>query len=210
MHGGPRGTDKPLPEHGGATSLLRTMTRRSRPSATPTPSGKAHFDLPGGSYVLTFFFNGKPMSSQPFDLTKGGMALAVGLAWDTTAHLEAVFDLGDLGSDASTPRTLFARTLGKGGEADVYQSLPFHVVPDRGIVVTILVAPHVVFSFRMVSEVDDTQLAVRGLFDIENLTWAPYKEPDGVVIPAPQHFRGGTVAENEAQIVTVDPGVGSS
>ena len=123
---------------------------------------------------------------------------------DLIPHLEAVFQL-----DAHSPRTLYARTLGKGGETDIYRSMPFHVVPDRGVTASILVAPHVVFSFRMLSEVDDTQLAVRGLFDLENLTWAPYKDsPDGLVVPLPRHFKGAIVGDNEQQIASVDAAVG--
>nr|HEX4314234.1 hypothetical protein [Kofleriaceae bacterium] len=203
IHGGPKGEDKPLPN---VTLQVQAAGDDKAPPTTGSTDdkGHAHFELAAGSYTVTVVFNDKPMTSQPFDLTKGGTDLAVGLSWDATPRLIADFDVAP-----KDGQTLYARTLGKGGDTDVYRSLPFHVVADRGTTASILVAPHVVFNFRMVSEVDDTQLAVRGLFDVENLTWAPFRgSPDGLVIPLPKHFKGAVVTENEQQIASVDANEG--
>lgn len=206
VHGGPRGTDQPMKDIEVRVSKASENPDAEAPIATSktNESGKAHFDLGPGQYQVTLIIGNAPRTSQPFDLSKAGSEFSIKAQWDAFQRLQAVFDVAP-----QAHQTLFARTLGKGGKDDIYRSLPFQPVTDRGTTVSILIAPHVLFHFRMVSEVEDNLLAVRGLFEIENATWAPYKATaDGLVIPLPKHFKGALVAENEAQIASVDANAG--
>lgn len=151
--------------------------------------------------VAVFTINGKEMSSQPLDLTKNGMALDVTVRWPSQGKPEVAFDL--------VPRqgqVVYAETSLHG---QVYRTLPFQPVPERGTRVTLLVFPRLLFKFSWTSHADDEYLAVQGRFTLTNYSYMPYVGgPDGLVVPLPKGFVGGILAPEDQGDIAVAPGEG--
>jgi hypothetical protein len=100
----------------------------------------------------------------------------------------------------------FAETIMHG---QLYRSLPFQPVPDRGTKASIFIYPRVLFTFSLTSRIDDKYLAVNGRFEVSNNAWAPYKAgPDGLLVPLPKGFSGGLVADKDQADVAIAPGEG--
>jgi hypothetical protein len=150
-----------------------------------------------------FMVNGKPLLSQPFDLTKNGGKLVVHAQWEDTGRPQATFDLGD---QATTGRTVYAEAEFRNNH---YRSMPFELLADRGSKIAVYVFPRVLFRFQLHSVVDDNLLAVQGKFTVMNYSWAPYRAtPDGMLIPLPKHFKGGVVFDPDQNEVSVAQGEG--
>jgi hypothetical protein len=200
IHGGPNTTDKPMA--GVQVALVpEGQTDASNATAAATDdAGKAHFQVPPGRYQAQIVIQGRPMTSPAIDLTAHGAALQIGVHWQTIDRLQAMFDV-----PVVPDQVLYARTYGKNGQDDVHRSPPFQLVPERGTTASVLIGPPLIVQFNMVSEVEDNLLAVQGEWALRNLTWAPYRAgPDGLVVALPKHFKGGIVAERDAQIAAVD------
>ena len=151
--------------------------------------------------VATITVNGKPLSTKPFDLAKQGGSIVVEAHWDAEGKPEAMFDL--------VPRlgqVVYAETVMHG---NMYRSIPFQPVADRGTRATLFIFPRILFSFSLTSRIDDEYLAVNGRFEISNNSWAPYlASADGLIVPLPHGFTGGLVADKDQQMASVEPKVG--
>lgn len=91
----------------------------------------------------------------------------------------------------------------------LYRSMPFQPIPDKGTRASIFIYPRVLFTFSLTSRIDDKYLAVNGRFEVSNNAWAPYVGgPDGLLIPLPKRFIGGLVAEKDQADVALLPGEG--
>jgi hypothetical protein len=117
---------------------------------------------------------------------------------EASNKVEANFDL--------VPRpgqVVFAETSMHG---QLYRTLPFQPVTDRGSRATLFIFPRLLFTFSMTSRLDDEYLAVNGRFELSNNSWVPYKGgPDGVLVPMPKGFTGGIVAEMDQADVAIEP-----
>ena len=200
VHGGSQ-SDEPL--MGVKVRLVKGPNAEPLTEDTPTNgSGSVELQADVGEPVIAVFtINGKEMSSQPLDLTKTGLALDVTVRWPSQGKPEAVFDL--------VPRqgqVVYAETSLHG---QVYRTLPFQPVPERGTRVSLLVFPRILFTFSLTSRVDDEYLGVQGRFTVSNNSWMPYVGgPDGLIVPMPKGFVGGIVAERDQGDVSVAPGEG--
>jgi hypothetical protein len=150
-------------------------------------------------YIATLVINGKPLTSQPFDLSKTGGVLDVEARWQST--LQAGFDV--------TPKpdeVFYAEAHIKG---QFYRSVPFQLVEGHGTRIAVYIYPRILMSFSLHASVDDEFLGVSGKFSVRNNSWAPFvASPDGMVIPLPKHFRGAIIAERNQGEVSVAPDEG--
>ncbi len=154
-----------------------------------------------GPLVAVLTINGKELLSQPFDLAASGGTLDVEARWESEGKPQAEFDV------IPRPGQVFFAEARMHGQ--LYRSLPFQPVPDRGTRASIFVFPRVLFTFSVTSRVDDKYLAVNGRFEVSNNAWAPYVGgPDGLLIPLPRGFVGGLVAEKDQGDVAIVPGEG--
>ncbi|HTL38469.1 MAG TPA: hypothetical protein VL326_35305 [Kofleriaceae bacterium] len=148
--------------------------------------------------VAQILINGKPMTSKPLDLVKAGGQLVVEAHWDSEGKPEAMFDLVPRPGQVVYAETMMQRNL--------YRSLPFQPVTDRGSSATLFIFPRLLFTFSITSRIDDEYFAVNGRFELSNNSWVPYSGgPDGLMIPLPKGFTGGLVAESDQADVAIEP-----
>src|SRR6185503_14361138 len=157
------------------------------------PDGTATVEMKDavGPFVAAVTINGKTLMTKPFELSKSGGEIEVEAHWSSEGKPQVEFDV--------TPRpgqVFFAETIAHG---QLYRSIPFQPMPDKGTRISIFIFPRVMFTFSLTSRVDDEYLAVNGRFEISNNAWAPYapKGSDGIVIPLPKGFIGGLVADKD-------------
>ena len=145
----------------------------------PTPAGKVRVTLEGGVD-----------GNAPVTLWDAETKLQIGRgvaqqASDPQANEEAqgkpevMFDL--------VPRpgqVVYAETSMHG---QLFRTVPFQPVADRGTRATLFVFPRILFSFSLTSRIDDEYFAVNGRFEVSNNSWVPYVGgPDGLIIPLPR------------------------
>lgn len=199
VKGGGGGTNEPLAD---ITVQVRPVAEGAPPlSETQTGSdGKARINVApaAGELVASIVINGKPLITKPFDLSKAGGTIAVEAHWDNQGQPEVMFDL--------IPRpgqVVYAETR---MQNNLYRSVPFQPVTDRGTAATLFIYPRILFTFSLTSRIDDEYLAVNGRFEISNYSWAPYVGgPDGLLVPLPTGFVGGLVAEKDQGDVAIEP-----
>jgi hypothetical protein len=88
---------------------------------------------------------------------------------------------------------------------NLYRTLPFQPVTNRGTRATLFIFPRILFTFSITSRIDDEFLAVNGRFELSNNSWIPYAGTDGVMVPLPKGFTGGLVAEMDQGDVAIEP-----
>jgi hypothetical protein len=205
VQGGPSGGRQPL--EGVSIEVYPVadwQTRTGGTLARTTEAGSARIVLDPTAqteYVAIVTINGNPLTSKPFDLSRSGGRLDVEANWDARGKPEVEFDV--------VPRpgqVFFAETRMHG---QLYRTLPFQPVPERGTRATLFVFPRVLFSFSLTSRIDDQYFGVSGRFEVSNNSWAPFVGgSDGLVIPLPKGFTGGLVADKDQGDVAVAPGEG--
>jgi hypothetical protein len=205
VHGGVGRTDQPLE---GVTIMIAPAATaanwQGQVDGTTGPDGKIAIAVDKalqGPFVGIVTINGKTMTTRPFDISAQGGVIEVEAHWPSEGKAQADFDL--------TPRpgqVFYAETRFRG---QLYRSLPFQPVPERGTRLSIFVYPRVLFTFSLTSRIDDKYLAVNGRFEVANNAWAPYVGgPDGLLVPLPKKFSGGLVAEKDQGDVALVPGEG--
>jgi hypothetical protein len=151
-----------------------------------------------GELVATVTINGRPFTTKPFDLSSAGGVLEVEAHWASSGKPQAMFDL--------VPRPgqiVYAETTMHG---NLYRTIPFQPVSDRGTRATLFIFPRLLFTFSLTSRIDDEYLAVNGRFELSNNSWIPYVGgPDGIIVPLPRGFKGGLVAEKDQGDVALEP-----
>ncbi len=163
-------------------------------------TGKLRLTVPDpkGEYAATITINGKPLTSKPFSLEKTGGQLEVEAHWEAQGKPEVLFDL--------VPRAgqvVYAETNMHG---QVFRTVPFQPVAERGTRATLFIFPRIMFSFSLHSQIDDEYLGVGGQFKVSNNSWIPYvSSTDGMIIPLPRGFTGGIVGEQDQGDVSVEP-----
>jgi hypothetical protein len=91
----------------------------------------------------------------------------------------------------------------------LYRSLPFQLVPDRGARASLLVGPRVMMRFSLTSALDEDYFVFRGRFQLANNSWFPYKHSDdGLPFPLPVGASGAQVTEEDAAEISPVPGMG--
>lgn len=91
----------------------------------------------------------------------------------------------------------------------LYRSLPFQLVPDRGVRATLLVGPRVMMRFSLTSALDEDYFVFRGRFQLANNSWFPYKHSeDGLPFPLPVGATGAQVTEEDSSEISPVPGMG--
>lgn len=199
VHGGANSADGPL------TDISVKLTAPDAASAAgiegqTSDDGKLRLTVPDpkGSYIATISINGKTITSEPFSLEKTGGVLEVEAHWDGQGKPEVVFDL--------VPRpgqVVYAETNMHG---QVFRTVPFQPVADRGTRATLFIFPRILFSFSLHSQIDDEYLGVGGTFTLSNNSWIPYSaSADGLIVPLPRGFTGGIVGEQDQGDVSVEP-----
>lgn len=154
-----------------------------------------------GPFVGIVTLNGKTFTTRPFELAPQGAALDVEAHWPAEGKAIVDFDV------IPRPGQVFHAETTMHGQ--LYRSLPFQPIPERGTRASIFVYPRVLFTFSLTSRVDDEYLAVNGRFEVSNNAWAPYVGgPDGLLVPLPKGFVGGLVAEKDQGEVALVPGEG--
>lgn len=155
---------------------------------------------PAVKAVLTI--NGKQMLSSGMELLASGGKLDVTAQWPAQGKPEAVFEVAD-----TVGPVLYAQTV---MSQQVFRSLPIQVVPGVGMRANIYVYPRTLFTFDTHSFVEDQLLAVQGMFEVSNYSWAPYKAPgpDGLLIKLPRHHKGAIIAAADQSDVAVAVGEG--
>ena len=145
--------------------------------------------------------NGKPMASNPIDLSHVGGQLTAVAQWDDQGKPEAMFDV-----NVAPGAVLYAETQMSG---QTFRSLPFQTVAETGTRASIYVYPRVLFHFSLRAFIEDQLLAVQGTWEVTNYAWAPYRaSPDGLMIPLPAGHKGGIVAGEDQTEVAVAQGEG--
>jgi hypothetical protein len=199
--------------HGGSQSDEPLMGVKARIVAAAKPDVTLVEGITNGSgttelktmspepVIAVFTINGRELSSKPIDLTKKGGVVDVAARWPNEGKPEIVFDL--------VPRPGQAVYVETSMGGQIYRSIPFQPVPERGTRVSLLIFPRVMFTFSLTSRIDDEYLGVQGKFDISNYSWIPYVGgPDGLVLPLPKGFVGGLVADKDQSNVAVAPDEG--
>jgi hypothetical protein len=200
VQGGPTGSRAPLPDVlVKITPVKQGVELPGAKESQTTDQGTATFQLePVGEYTATITINGKPITTGVFELAKSGGAIDAQASWDTQGKPEVVFDL--------IPRVgqvVYSETVMHG---QLYRTVPFQPVADRGTRVTLFVFPRILFSFSLTSRVDDEYIAVNGRFEVSNNSWIPWVSgPDGLILPLPKGFVGGLVAEKDQGDVALEP-----
>jgi len=200
--GGPGQAEAPMP--GIDVRILGANSTDLAGAATATTSadGTAHVEVKAaGPQKAVFTINGRPLASQPFDLSKSGGRLVIRAHWDETSRLQAMIDV------APTPgQIVYAECLSRGQR---YRSMSVQLLETTGSKVSIYVFPRTMFKFGLQASVEDQLLAVQGKFEIANWSWAPYRAgPDGLLVPLPRGFKGGVVFGADQAEVSVAAGEG--
>lgn len=199
VHGGAGMTDGPMAD------ITVKLTAPDAVSAAgiegqTDDAGKLRLTVPdpAGEYVATVSINGKPVTSKPFSLEKSGGVLEFEAHWEAQGKPEAIFDL--------VPRpgqVVYAETTMHG---QVFRTVPFQPVADRGTRATLFIFPRILFTFSLHSQLDDEYLGVGGTFTLTNYSWIPYAgSADGTIIPLPHGFTGGIVGPDDQADVSIEP-----
>jgi len=203
VHGGGGGDDRPLVDvpvvlAKADAPMVIVNTAGTSTGADGQARVQLDADISNSPLIATITVNGKPLMTKPFDLSKAGGHITVEAHWDADGKPEAMFDL--------VPRqgqVVFAETVMHG---NLYRTLPFQPVTDRGSSATLFIFPRLLFTFSITSRLDDEYLAVNGRFELSNNSWVPYAGgPDGVLVPLPKGFTGGLVAEMDQGDVAIEP-----
>jgi len=164
--------------------------------------GKAKITIkPNPAAKAVLIINGKQMLSSGMELETSGGRLEVTAQWPNVGRPEAVFEVTD-----SAGPIFYAQTVLSG---QVFRSLPVQVSPGSGANANVYVYPRTLFTFDTHSFVEDQLLAVQGMFEITNYSWAPYKTgPDGILIKLPKRHKGAIIAAVDQSEVSVAQGEG--
>ncbi|HEX7839524.1 MAG TPA: hypothetical protein VF469_18735, partial [Kofleriaceae bacterium] len=200
--GGPGQTEEPLKDIAirviAATSQDVTSGLRSVTGA----DGMAHLAVPAKEpqkAVVTV--RGRELVSETFDVTGSGGRLLIGAQWDDTPRAQALLEVA-----AAQGQVVYAEYAAKGQH---FRSMPFQLLEGAGSKVSVFIAVRTYFQFQLEADVEDELLAVRGRFEVDNYSWAPYRAgPDGLVVALPRGFKGAIVAEGDQHEVSVAPGEG--
>jgi hypothetical protein len=200
--GGPGQTSEPLPD-----IEIRVMPASSQDAAGGLTSltgadGTVRMALQAsGPQKAVFTINGRQLVSQPFELGKSGGKLSIRAQWAASGQPQAL-----VAAPVTPGQTVFAECMFKNKR---YRSMPFQLIEGAGSNVTVYVYPRILFRFQLEAEVEDELFAVRGRFEIDNYSWAPYRAgPDGMVVAMPHGFKGAVIAETDQSEVSVAPGEG--
>ena len=154
-----------------------------------------------GEIKAVFVINGKPMASNPIDLSHVGGQLTAVAQWEDQGKPQAMFDV-----NVAPGTVLYAETQMSGQN---FRSLPFQTVAETGTRASIYIYPRVLFHFSLRAFIEDQLLAVQGTWEVTNYAWAPYRaSPDGLLIPLPAGHKGGIVAGEDQAEVAVAAGEG--
>jgi hypothetical protein len=176
-------TDDPF-ERAGASDRDGQVTLDGAPAGVPL---ELVIDVQGSVYT-----------SAPFELAAHGVSIPITASFDVLGTFEARFE-----GVAPTAENGYLVQVKHDGE--LYRSMPFQALPERGVVVPIFIGPRIALGFRLDAFVDDEYLAVRGDFTIQNLSWAPWAGPsEGLRLPAPRGATGLGVADEHQHWVAVD------
>jgi len=171
--------------------------------ATTGIDGKAKITIkPDPAVKAVLIINGKQMVSSGMELSTAGGKLDVTAQWPAQGKPEAVFEVADNLGPVFYAQTVMSQQL--------FRSLPFQTVPGAGSTANVYVYPRTLFSFDTHSFVEDQLLAVQGMFEITNYSWAPYKAPgpDGLLLKLPKRHKGAIVAAVDQNDVAVAVGEG--
>lgn len=170
--------------------------------ATTGMDGKAKIMIkPDPKVKAVIIINGKEMVSSGMDLQAAGGKLDATAQWPAVGKPEAVFEVAEGAGPVFYAQTVMSK--------QVFRSLPIQAVPEIGMRANIYVYPRTLFSFDTHSFVEDQLLAVQGVFEVTNYSWAPYKPgPDGLVIKLPKHHKGAIIAAADQSDVAVAVGEG--
>lgn len=157
---------------------------------------------PDPAVKAVLIINGKQMLSSGMEMSTSGGKLDVTAQWPAQGKPEAVFEVAD-----NVGPVLYAQTV---MSQQVFRSLPIQVVPGVGMRANIYVYPRTLFTFDTHSFVEDQLLAVQGMFEVSNYSWAPFKAPgpDGLLIKLPKHHKGAIIAAADQSDVAVAVGEG--
>ncbi|MBA3457563.1 MAG: hypothetical protein H0T42_31065 [Deltaproteobacteria bacterium] len=164
--------------------------------------GKVRITIkPDPKVKAVLMINGKQMLSSGMELLSAGGKLDVTAQWPAQGKPEAVFEVAD-----NVGPILYAQTVMSG---QLFRSLPIQTVPGVGMRANIYVYPRTLFTFDTHSFVEDQLLAVQGMFEVSNYSWAPYKAgPDGLLIKLPRHHKGAIIGAADQSEVAVAVGEG--
>lgn len=200
--GGPGSAQNPLP--GVEVHLVSAADDKPIEGAVATTdaSGKATLKVQATAEVkAVLLINGKPMASNPIDLSHNGGLLGAMAQWDDQGKPEAMFDV-----PLPAGSVLYAETHMSG---QLFRSLPFQTVAEAGTRTSIYIYPRVLFHFSLRAFIEDQLLAVQGTWEVTNYAWAPYRSsPDGLMIPLPAGHKGGIIAGDDQAEVAVAAGEG--
>lgn len=185
-----------LPAAGGAAAQVAPL------EATTAADGSVRISNVGpGAKIATAVVNGKTLTSAPFDVTATGGMLTIS---QVVAGSEPVVTLAAAAATAGQP--VYVETTMHG---NLYRSMPFQIVPDRGTSANLFIYPRTLFTFSLGGAPEDRYLGMGGKFEVTNYAWAPYRATeDGLVIPFPKGHVGAEIAEKDKADVTVEREVG--
>ena len=170
--------------------------------------GKVELQIPEALVAkpvrAVFKILGRDFVSDPIDASKTGGTVDITAHWAAGGRPHALFDV-----PYKPNQVLYAEAPVTGKLEGNYRSLPFLTAEQTGIHVAVIVYPRVMVKFQMRAMIEDQLLAVSGKWTVDNNSWIPYRaSQDGMLIPAPKHFKGGVVADMNQNDVAVVPGEG--
>ncbi len=169
------------------------VTVTASPEALKAKQQRAVFRILGRDFV-----------SEPFDVSKAGGTLDITAKWSSQGRPQAMFDV-----PYKPGQVLYAETTIGGKLAGTYRSIPVMPAETAGTHLGIVIYPRLMLKFRMRADVDDRLLAVQGLFQVQNNSWIPYRDTtEGMLIPLPEGFKGGILADSDQASVAVVPDQG--
>jgi hypothetical protein len=144
---------------------------------------------------------GKRFASAPFQLAPAhGVVIDVPTRFELLSLVEAAFE-----GVAPTPEGAYLAQTTIGSRR--YRTPPFQVLPERGVVAPLFVLPRPELTFQLDAVFEDDYLAVRGNYQIQNASWAPWAGPsEGLRVTTPRGARGLVVADVDKDWVAVDGG----
>jgi hypothetical protein len=146
---------------------------------------------------------GTTITSQPIDVSKSGMLLAVEAHWPESSGFEATLDM-------PTGALMYAQvSVASKTGIEKFRSRPFESFPEAGVLEKINVWKRTPQIFDAIAFVDDQQLVVQGQYAVQNWGWEPVRgDADGLVIPFPANMRHPVVAAKDQNVAAVAPGEG--
>ncbi len=197
LHGGPVGKNEPIPNIEVRIMPADSTDANAGVVATTAADGWVHMEVhKAAKQKALLTINGKPLISNPFDVSKIGGRLDVVAQWPSRGKYETSFDV------PNPPAVMYAESVNRG---QLFRSLPFQPVDAHGTHASIYVYPRSLFTFRLDANFDDAFLGVRGQFEVSNTSWSPYSGgPEGIVIPLPKGFKGAAINEKDQAEVAID------